>query len=138
MLKDRGFKKIGILGLAYVGDLQVPTLSPTIGMAKELKKLGISVKVQDPLFSAERIKDISGADSFEFPEGLEQFDAVLIVSNHSRYKYTNHNTIRKHLTNCKLVLDNMGCWKSVDFPSSIEYHEAGDANWLQWKELAKE
>jgi nucleotide sugar dehydrogenase len=130
MLKKNGFKKVGILGLSYVGDLQVSTLSPAIGIAKELQKEKVLVKVNDPLFSAKEIKDCTGADTFKFPEGMEEFDAIVLVANHSQYRFTNHDKIKKYLKNCKLLLDNMGFWKGIDF-GSIEYHEAGDAGWLE-------
>jgi nucleotide sugar dehydrogenase len=131
MIKKRGFKKVGILGLAYVGDLKVHTLSPTIGIAKELKKEKILVKVNDPLFSPEEIKQYTGAESFSFPEGMNEFDLIIMVSNHSQYRYTSHNDIKKNLKNCKMVLDNMGFWKEVEFDNKIEYHEAGGPHWLE-------
>jgi nucleotide sugar dehydrogenase len=131
MIKKRGFKKVGILGLAYVGDLKVPTLSPAIGIAKELKKEKINVKVNDPLFTPEEIKQYTGAESFAFPDGMNEFDIIVVVSNHAQYRYTSHNVIKDNLKNCKMVLDNMGFWKDVEFNSKIEYHEAGGPCWLE-------
>jgi nucleotide sugar dehydrogenase len=131
MIKKRGFKKVGILGLAYVGDLKVHTLSPAIGIAKELKKEKISVKVNDPLFEPEEIKQYTGADTFDFPEGMNEFDLIIMVSNHAQYKYTSHSDIKKNLRNCKMILDNMGFWKHIKFDDNIEYHEAGGACWLE-------
>ncbi|MBN2459175.1 nucleotide sugar dehydrogenase [Candidatus Woesearchaeota archaeon] len=138
MIKKRGFKKVGILGLAYVGDLKVQTLSPTIGIAKELKKEKISVKVHDPLFTPEEIKQHTGAEPFDFPEGLNEFDIVLMVANHSQYKYTSHQDIKSNLKNCKVMLDNMGFWKEIEFGNGMEYYEAGGPNWLEHKEKDKE
>jgi len=131
MIKKKGFKKVGILGLAYIGDLQVHTLSPAIGIAKELQKENIHVKVNDPLFTPLDIKNYTGAESFNFPEGMEEFDLIVMVANHSKYKFTNHNKIKKYLTNCKMIIDNMGFWKEVDFGNNIEYREAGGANWME-------
>ena len=131
MLKKRGAKKVGILGLAYVGDLQVPTLSPTIGIAKELKKEGLHVKVNDPLFAPNEIREYTGADAFNFPEGMKEFDTIVMVANHSIYKYTHHSKIKKHLDNCKMILDNMGFWKHIDFGDKIRYIEAGGPNWIE-------
>jgi len=130
-LVKEGYKKIGLLGLAYTNDLKVHVLSPTISLVKGLKEANVEVKVHDPLYNAEEIKELCGAESFNFPEDMNNFDAILVVSPHMEYKFTNHNKITRNLANCKLILDNMGCWNEVNFPDAIEYHEAGDANWLE-------
>jgi len=130
-IAKKGFKKVGILGLAYVGDLKVSVLSPTIALSKELKKLGVAVKIQDPLFSAAEIERETGAETFEFPTGMNEFDVIVIVSTHMQYKSTPHTEILTNLKNCKLVLDNMGIWRELEFPKEIQYHEAGDAEWLE-------
>lgn len=127
---DKGYKNIGIMGLAYTQDLKVSILSPTIGLVKEFKRLGVKVKVNDPLFSSTEIKDICGADSFQFPNGLKEFDAILIVAGHLEYKSIPQNELIANLKNCKFILDNMGDLKNVEFPERITYKEVGDANWL--------
>ena len=38
---------------------------------------------------------------------------------------------RMVLSNTNLILDNMGIWSDLELPKTIEYHEAGDANWLR-------
>ncbi len=130
-LKKRGVKNVGILGLAYKGDIKVDILSPTIKIAKRLKELGIGVKVNDPYYKDEEIKRITGADSFKFPYGLGEFDALLIVADHQHYKFTTHDSILKSLKKCKLVIDNTHIWKDIDFKNNgIEYHIAGDAGWI--------
>ncbi len=133
-LIDRGFKKIGILGLAYVGDLKVSVLCPTLALSRELLALGAEVKVQDPLFSAAEIKAETNCDTFEFPTGMNEFDAIVIVSTHMQYKSTPHIEIIENLENCTFVLDNMGIWRDLELPEKIEYHEAGDAGWLESEE----
>jgi nucleotide sugar dehydrogenase len=130
MIKRKGFKKVGILGLAYTGDLKVPTLSPTVALAKELKKEKLIVKVNDPLFTDEEVKHHTGADTFKFPDGLEEFDLLILIAYHSLYRSTNQNILKSHLKNCKMILDNLGYWKDMDF-GGIEYHEVGDAHWLE-------
>jgi UDP-N-acetyl-D-glucosamine dehydrogenase len=131
-LVRRGVKKIGILGLAYKGDIKVSILSPAIKIAKKLLELGVSVKVNDPYYSKEEIRKIAGTASFDFPGGLGEFDAVLIVADHQHYRFTPHNVILSSLSRCKLVLDNTEIWRDIDFKSrGIEYHVAGDAGWLK-------
>lgn len=128
-LISRKVKKVGILGLAYKGDLKVDILSPTIRIVEGLKKAQIEVKVQDPYYTTAEIKRISGAEPFSFPEGLNEFDTILIVADHMQYKATGLNDILNNLKNCKLILDNTGIWREIPF-KNIEYHEAGDDRWL--------
>jgi len=128
-LIKKGVKNVGILGVAYAPDLKVHVLSPALKIVRHLKKAGISVKINDPYYTDEELKQITGAEPFKFPEGLNQFDTVLLVSGHMKYRYTNHNNIKNNLKNCKLILDNSGIWKKIDF-NPVEYHEAGDKNWL--------
>lgn len=131
-LKVRGVGKVGILGLAYKGDIKVSILSPTLKLAKRLVELGIEVKVNDPYYTEGEIRKAAGVESFGFPEGMEDFDAILIVADHQHYRFTQHDVILKSLGKCKLVLDNTEVWKDIDFTGSgIEYHIAGDAGWIK-------
>jgi len=130
-IASNGAKKIAILGIAYTGDLKVHVLSPALAIAKKLKEKGIAVKAHDPYYSAQELQELLGCETFDFPEGLREFDAIIIVASHMQYRYVNETLITKNLQNCKLILDNMGVWKDLKFPDGIEYHEAGDAHWLE-------
>ena len=79
---------------------------------------------------AGEIKEFTGCETIEFPEGLSDRDTIIIASPHMKYKYTNTQNILKNLGNAKLILDNMGIWNDIKFPEKIEYHEAGDVGWL--------
>jgi hypothetical protein len=138
-LLKRGAKRVGILGLAYKSDLKVHTLSPTLGIVARLKENGVEVKVHDPYYSEREISQIVGAATFPFPDGLREFDVIVIVAAHRAYKAVAEATIVENLTNCKLVVDNVEeAWKRVDFASlGIEYHIAGDRGWLSTEELPK-
>ena len=131
MVIAKGAKKVGILGLAYKGDLKVHTLSPTLRITSYLKDRGIEVKVQDPYYLLEEIQQICGVGTFEFPGGLNEFDTILIVADHREYESLPRNEILANLGNCRLILDNVGIWEGLDFSSAgIEYHLAGTAGWL--------
>jgi nucleotide sugar dehydrogenase len=131
-LVSKGFKKIGMLGLSYKGDIKVDILSPTVRISKTLKEKGVLVKVHDPLYAAEEIKRITGCETFKFPVGLQEFDAVLIVADHQLYKFTPNKVIVDNLKKCRLVLDNTGIWRDIDFAKTgIEYHVAGDRGWIK-------
>lgn len=127
----KGAKKVAILGLAYTGDLKVETLSPSISISKSLKAKGCNVYVNDPYFNEEEIKEITGCEILDFPKGLFDVDTILVVSPHMNYKKIHEEDLINHFKNIKLIIDNMGVWNNIKFPDFIEYHEAGDANWLE-------
>lgn len=129
---DRGFRNVGILGLAYKGDLKVHVLSPTLQIAKRLIERSINVKINDPYYCAEEIKKTTGADSFEFPDGLSQFECILVVAGHRLYHAISENKLKSCLTKCKLIIDNLEeAWRDYDWRSTgIEYFVAGDKDWL--------
>jgi len=131
-ITDRGFKNIGILGLSYKGDLKVHVLSPAIRLSKRLREREAKVNINDPYYTTEEIKRISGTQTFGFPEGLHEFDCVVIVAGHRIYKAVSEAKLVGYLKNCKLVLDNLEeTWKEFDLQSAgIEYHAAGDSAWL--------
>lgn len=131
-IADRGFKKAGILGLSYKGDLKVHVLSPALRILKRLVERGVNVKINDPYYTPDEIKRLTGTETFSFPEGLSEFQAVIIVAGHRLYKAIPEAKLKSHLKNCKLVLDNLEeTWRTFDWHSAgIEYHIAGDSKWL--------
>jgi len=131
VIAGKGAQKVGILGLAYKGDLKVHTLSPTVRIASYLKEKGIEVKVHDPYYLPEEIKQICGVGTFRFPEDLGEFDTILIVADHRDYQSVPRYEIIGNLKSCKLILDNVGIWDSITFGEmGIEYHVAGTEHWL--------
>jgi nucleotide sugar dehydrogenase len=129
---DRGLRSIGILGLSYKGDLKVHVLSPALRISKRLMERGVNVKINDPYYTPEEIKRLTGACTFSFPHGLSEFECIIIVAGHRLYKAVPEAKLLEHLKNCKLVLDNLEeTWRTFDWCSTgIEYHIAGDRNWL--------
>jgi UDP-N-acetyl-D-mannosaminuronate dehydrogenase/intein/homing endonuclease len=131
-IAQNGFSNVGILGLSYKGDLKVHILSPTLRISKRLMELGTNVKVNDPYFTDDEIRKLTGTDTFAFPAGLTEFDCVLIVAGHRMYKAISESQLKSHLTKCRLVIDNVEeTWKEFDWNSiGIRYVIAGDKNWL--------
>jgi len=129
---DSGFKNVGILGLSYKGDLKVHILSPTLRLSKRLIERGVTVRVNDPYYSDDEIKRITGAQSFSFPNDLAQFDCILIVAGHRAYRAIPETQLKSHLKKCKLIIDNLEeTWKNYDWTSSgVKYSVAGQENWL--------
>ncbi len=130
---DRGFNKVGILGLSYKGDLRVPVLSPTIRIAKRLKERRVEVKINDPYYTREEIERLTGTDWFDFPKGLSEFECILIVAGHRLYRALSERQLRSSLANCKLVIDNVEeVWRGFDWKSiGIQYLVAGESHWLE-------
>jgi nucleotide sugar dehydrogenase len=135
-LVDMGVKKVAILGLSYIQNVKVWAQSPTLRISQYLKERGVEVK--DPHYTDEEVMQISGLETFEYPDGLDQFDAVLVVAGHREYRQLDHNRLFAAMPNCRVVLDNSGMWEDVDFASAgIEYHVAGDAQWLNSKGMGR-
>ena len=120
-------KKIGILGLSYKGDLKVSVLSKVIPLVKKLKKKKLSVKLFDPYFTREEIKNATGADTFEFPNQLTKFDFIIVTVNHKQFRIQK-SKLKKYLKNCKFIIDHEGAWEKYNLDE--KYHLTGDRGWL--------
>ncbi len=129
-LFGRRVSSVGILGLSYTADVKVHAHSPTLGIVEELRRRGVKVKVNDPLYSAEEIERICGVGTFAFPEGLSEFEAVLVVAAHREYRAVATSQVLRRLK-CRVVLDNAGLWQDVPWQErGIEYWLAGQAGWM--------
>ncbi|MBP7216156.1 MAG: nucleotide sugar dehydrogenase [Candidatus Omnitrophica bacterium] len=129
----RGAKNVGVLGLAYKGDIPVTILSPAIPIIQTLQQAKIKVKVYDPYFRDKNVvaqKTGLKVDTFAFPQGLGEFDTILIISDHSEFKFTNTVTIKNNLKKCRLILDNPGVWSNLHFDEKIKYYRAGHKDWI--------
>ena len=131
-LITRKAEKVGILGLSYKGDLKVHILSPTLKIVERLMKNKVAVKVNDPYYSRQELEKIVGVNSFQFPQGLKEFDTIVVTSGHRVYRSIPESTLIENLTNCRLILDNVEeVWRKFDFKQvGIEYYVTGDAGWL--------
>ena len=126
-IAKKGFKRIGILGLSYKGDLKVSVLSKVIPLVRALKKNGLNIKLFDPYFTSKEIKNILGIKTFKFPDDLTKFDCVIVSVDHKRFKIPTLK-LKKYLKNCKYIIDHDGAWKNYDLGSN--YHLSGDTGWI--------
>ena len=129
-LVKKKFKSIGVLGLSYKGNLKVSILSPIIPFVKELKKYKMNVKVFDPYYSKKEINEILSVKSFKFPQGLKQFDCLILAVDHDIFK-KNANLIFKNLNKVDFILDNNGVWEN--FKNKLKkynYHMSGNTGWI--------
>ncbi len=128
----KGCRSVGILGLSYRGNLKVPILSPAIGIAQALRGQGVEVRLFDPYFSDEEIRIYAGVGSFQFPEELDLFDAVVVVADHREFTTSGVHQRLGAAGRLRLILDNVGIWSDLGLEKrGIEYHVAGDAGWLE-------
>ncbi len=124
-------KKIGILGMSYLGDIKVHILSGALRFIKNwhpIEKTKTVIKVHDPLYTEKEIKKISGKETFDLRD-LNKFDAIIVTSNHQQYKKMNKKALVRLTKNCKFILDNCGIWEDVKF--KCPYIVPGRKDWLK-------
>jgi UDP-N-acetyl-D-mannosaminuronate dehydrogenase len=132
--KRIGNGKAGILGLSYKGDLKVHILSPTLRLVGGLKRHSIDVAVHDPYYTVAEIQEIAGTGTFNYPQGLRNFDCIVIVPEHRAYSQTPKPVLFSNLRPGQLIIDNVGVWERFrdDFKKNgIDYRRIGDAGWLR-------
>ncbi|MBT5330022.1 MAG: nucleotide sugar dehydrogenase [Gemmatimonadetes bacterium] len=126
-----GCRNVGVLGISYKGDIKVPRVSRSAQVAQGLAARGISVALHDPYFTAAEVEEGWGLEHFEFPGDIERFDGLLVAADHREYTKAMWDELSGKLANCRLIIDNCGIWKDVDFKRhGIRYMEPGTKNWL--------
>ncbi len=93
-IAKKGFKKVGVLGLSYKGDLKVSVLSKVIPLIKFLIKKKIKVRLYDPYFSNKEIYDAARVKTLNFPKDLPNFDCLILSVDHKQFKIRKKN-VRK-------------------------------------------
>ena len=126
-IAKKGFKKVGVLGLSYKGDLKVSVLSKVIPLIKFLIKKKIKVRLYDPYFSNKEIYDAARVKTFNFPKDLPNFDCLILSVDHKQFKIR-EKILEKYLKNCKLIIDHDGAWKKYKLKNN--YHLSGDRGWI--------
>src|SRR2546428_539333 len=104
--------RVGILGLSYKRNLKVHVLSPSLPLAKRLQQSKKEVLIHDPFYSADEVKKIASVASFDYPNDLRNFDAVIVAVPHSEYTETPLPTLIRVLRGGTLVIDAEAAWDS--------------------------
>jgi len=100
--------KILILGLAYKRDIDDLRESPSLTIIELLRKKGATVFYNDPFFpSVGRGRHYDLNMTCTSLEDLGQYDAVVIVTDHSAYDY------RAIVAQSKLVVDTRNATKGI-------------------------
>jgi len=103
-------KVVGVLGITYKNDLRVHTLSPGIAVITELKKLGITVLVNDIFYSEKEIDSITGCKWLNYPEDMKVCDLVIVTIDHKKYYETPVWDIMRNIKKDAVIVDNLGVW----------------------------
>jgi UDP-N-acetyl-D-glucosamine dehydrogenase len=106
--------KILVLGLAYKRDVDDLRESPSLTIIELLREKGASVAYNDPYFPKVGHGRHYALDMTNTPlERLEQYDAVVIVTDHSSYDY------RAIVEQSQLVVDTRNATKEIDSPKIV-------------------
>ena len=106
--------KILVLGLAYKRDIDDLRESPSLTIIEVLRDKGAEVSYNDPYFPKVGQGRHYALNMINTPlENLRQYDAVMIVTDHSSYDY--HAIVEQS----QLVIDTRNATKGIDSPKIV-------------------
>ena len=106
--------RVLVLGLAYKRDIDDLRESPSLTIIELLREKGATVAYNDPYFPTVGQGRHYALNMTNTPlENLGQYDAVLIVTDHSTYDY------RKIVEEAQLVVDTRNATKGIDSPKIV-------------------
>ena len=106
--------KILVLGMAYKRDVDDLRESPSLTIIELLREKGATVAYNDPYFPTVGQGRHYALNMTNTPlENLGQYDAVLIVTDHSTYDY------RRIVDEAQLVVDSRNATKGIDSPKIV-------------------
>jgi UDP-N-acetyl-D-glucosamine dehydrogenase len=106
--------KVLILGVAYKRDIDDLRESPALTIIELLRDRGAVVSYNDPFFATVGHGRHYKLDMTNTPlENLEQYDAVVIVTDHSTYDY------RAIVEQSQLIVDTRNATKGIDSPKIL-------------------
>ena len=106
--------KILVLGLAYKRDIDDLRESPSLTIIELLRDKGAIVSYNDPYFPRVGRGRHYDLDMTNTPlENLGQYDAVLIVTDHSSYDY------KAIVDQSQLIIDTRNATKHIDSPKIV-------------------
>jgi UDP-N-acetyl-D-glucosamine dehydrogenase len=106
--------KILVLGLAYKKDIDDLRESPSLTIIELLQKEGVEVSYNDPYFpTVGRGRKYNLNMKNTQLDNLSQYDAVLIVTDHSDYDY------KRIVNESQLIVDSRNATKGIKSPKII-------------------
>jgi UDP-N-acetyl-D-mannosaminuronate dehydrogenase len=121
-----GIERVAVLGVAYAPGLKVHVRSPGIALCGCLRAIGKKVLVHDPLYSRDELKRLTQADVLDWPHGLADVDAAVLVTPHDVYVDLASNIGDILPSDSRLtIVDNGGIWHGRALPKRIHYLQVG-------------
>ena len=114
--RAKNFKgsKVLVLGVAYKRDIDDLRESPALTIIELLRKKGAEVAYNDPYFPTVGRGRKYDLNMTSAPlDHLEEYDAVLIVTDHSSYDYA------KIVREAQLVIDTRNATRGIDSPKIV-------------------
>lgn len=116
---------IGILGLSYKENIKVSKGSPTIDLCQLLRKHNKNVKVNDPYYSPEEIKSLTGCDSLKLISDFSGLECLILMVAHEEYKLMDIGKLISNQT-IQIIIDQPGIWNKYDWSNTrIRYLKVG-------------
>ena len=97
-------KKVVVLGAAYRGGVKESAFSGVFPTVNELKRLGATVAVHDPMYTDDELRH-KGFEPFHFGETA---DAAILQADHAEYA----NLTEKQLPGVSVILDGRNMIKN--------------------------
>jgi len=105
--------KVGILGLAFRGDIADPRLSVTYKLVQELKGIGVeSIIVHDPMIKSDPALGSMLTQNLEHV--LERSDVCLLATDHTAYRKINWDAINRSTP--LILIDGKGMLRGLSSP----------------------
>ena len=106
--------KVLVLGVAYKKDIDDLRESPSLTIIELLREKGAIVSYNDPYFPTVGKGRHYALNMTNTPlENLDQYDAVMIVTDHSSYDY------RAIVDQAQLIIDTRNATKGIDSPKIV-------------------
>ncbi|MGI8967826.1 MAG: UDP binding domain-containing protein [Chloroflexota bacterium] len=114
-------RSVVVLGLAYTPDAKMHKLSPALDALRCLKDTP-RLRIHDPYYTSEDIENICQVQTISFPDDLQDYDGIVLVTPHTAYKEA---VVEDRIRSGTVIIDNFGAWRSRQFVPGVRYHEIG-------------
>ena len=128
---DESISSIGILGICYTGNVRVVKNSVILEMIEIIEKAGVTVLVNDSLFTEEEIIGSFKFHHFCF-DGSMRVESLMLFAGHRQYSMMSVDQIDRLLTGKKIIWDNTAIWEKYrdEFKTrGISYRMIGRKDW---------
>ncbi|MHA1249987.1 MAG: nucleotide sugar dehydrogenase [Candidatus Helarchaeota archaeon] len=115
--------KITILGISYKPNIADYQLSPVFPVYNELLKLKAILKVYDPFFKGQTIKNIKIEDNFE--DSIKNSECIVIMTEHQEFKNIDLKALTKLTETPLVIVDGRNTFDINNIPSNIIYRSIG-------------